>query len=263
MALRNKSVILEMRSVWDALAICVREGERFWSKVQRGDADEYWTWKTHLSRGGYGYFDIARPWRKAVPAHRIAYCLLVGEIPSGFHIDHLCRNTVCVNPSHLEAVPPGENTRRATACASSVNATKTHCAKGHPYSDENTRIRSTKFGTARNCKTCERESGRKHSKALSEKRRAAIKTCKCGCGQTLPSWRSYGFEFHPDCAKRRAKESNRASWRRRHPVNPSGLDSRGRRLPNPECAVIGCGGEGSRYRLRLCEFHFAGARSDQ
>lgn len=49
---------------------------------------------------------------KHVGAHRLAYELARGPIPAGFHVDHLCRVTNCVNPDHLEAVPPRENVRR-------------------------------------------------------------------------------------------------------------------------------------------------------
>lgn len=45
-------------------------------------------------------------------AHRVAYEEAFGPIPNGMHLDHLCQNTLCRNPCHLEAVPPSENTRR-------------------------------------------------------------------------------------------------------------------------------------------------------
>lgn len=51
-----------------------------------------------------------RPIRELV--HRVSYRVFKGPIPSGLHIDHLCRNTVCVNPAHLEAVTPRENLLR-------------------------------------------------------------------------------------------------------------------------------------------------------
>lgn len=45
-------------------------------------------------------------------AHRWAYEFLVGEIPEGLTLDHLCRNKACVMPDHLEPVTQAENHRR-------------------------------------------------------------------------------------------------------------------------------------------------------
>jgi hypothetical protein len=46
-------------------------------------------------------------------AHRWHYRQIIGPIPEGLQLDHLCRVRSCVNPDHLEPVTPKENTRRA------------------------------------------------------------------------------------------------------------------------------------------------------
>ena len=80
--------------------------ERFWSKVNK--TDTCWIWTAAKNQDGHGRFRHGR----LVLAHRFAYELLVGPIPKGLDLDHLCQNPACVNPAHLEPVTRKENTRR-------------------------------------------------------------------------------------------------------------------------------------------------------
>lgn len=95
---------------------------------------------------GYGQF-----WdgTKTVRAHRFSYELARGKIPEGLDLDHLCRNRACVRPDHLEPVTDKENVHRSPIHF----ATRTHCPKGHPYSEENTYVSPQ----GRTCKKCQRE----------------------------------------------------------------------------------------------------------
>ena len=79
----------------------------------------------HARGGGYARWGN-------VYAHRAAYELFVGPIPSGYEIDHLCRVRDCVNPDHLEAVTRRENLLRGDTFAA-THAAKTECPRGHPY----------------------------------------------------------------------------------------------------------------------------------
>jgi hypothetical protein len=87
--------------------------DRFWAKVKPAAADECWLWQgSTTAQYGYGRMHVKG---LPVPAHRIAYELLIAEIPPGLHIDHLCLNPRCVNPWHMEPVTNAENARRVHA----------------------------------------------------------------------------------------------------------------------------------------------------
>lgn len=119
--------------------------ERFWSRVDKtGDC---WLWTGARNTAGYGHLRVNGP--QAI-AHRFAYELLVGPIPAGLHLDHLCRNHGCVNPAHLEPVTCRENLMRGEGFAA-VNAAKTHCPRNHEYDLLNTYFTSD---GKRMCRTC-------------------------------------------------------------------------------------------------------------
>lgn len=83
--------------------------DRFWRKVAKGEG--CWEWQAARDSNGYGVFNKGEG-RGLDRAHRVAYELLVGAIPPGLVLDHLCRNKSCCNPGHLEPVTIGENIRR-------------------------------------------------------------------------------------------------------------------------------------------------------
>lgn len=115
-----------------------------------------------------GYGQVRRDGRPAL-THRVAYEMVRGPIPHGLTLDHLCRNTVCCNPAHLEPVTRGENVLRGVS-ATARNARKTHCVNGHEFTDENTYHRPDN-PTSRACRQCMRERDRKRRPPGSRRKR--------------------------------------------------------------------------------------------
>lgn len=117
------------------------------------DINDCWLWAGRVNRLDYGRYAIKidGKWRER-PAHRLMYENLVGEIPEGLVLDHLCRVTRCVNPDHLEPVTVGENVLRGDGVR--VQSSKTHCPNGHPYSEANIRLIKQGKYIVRTCRTC-------------------------------------------------------------------------------------------------------------
>lgn len=108
-----------------------------------------WEWRGRLNSNGYAWAQRGPGYSPRV-VHRILWeHTHNGPVPAGMQLDHLCRVRNCVNPEHFEVVTPSENTKRQDH----ANRRKTHCKKGHEYTDDNTRV--TKDGK-RVCRACDR-----------------------------------------------------------------------------------------------------------
>jgi hypothetical protein len=169
---------------------------KFWARVER--TSRCWLWMGPLYNG---YGRVGYKGTSSNP-HRVSYMLLKGPIPRGLQVDHLCRVRNCVNPAHLELVTPRENTFRGVSL-SVLNASKTHCPKGHPYSSANTY--KDAWGH-RHCRTCGREKAaasrnnpnkwyRLHHRPMAQRKHNTLKpSCKKGHIFTLENtyWRANG-----------------------------------------------------------------------
>lgn len=127
----------------------LRVEDRFFSKVDPGLC---WEWQGKPNSYGYGRMRIDGD---LYFAHRIAWELLVGPIPEGLVIDHMCVNKICVCPEHLDPVTQTVNAKRGKWVEASVDVKKsrTHCIRNHPLFGDNLYV--TPNGR-RNCRECRR-----------------------------------------------------------------------------------------------------------
>ncbi len=119
--------------------------QRFWDKIDKSQG--CWTWLGALNDSGYGVF---RHKDKIIKAHRFAFELVMGKIPNGLEIDHLCSNTLCVNPYHLVLATKSENLKRKTGMKYKL---QTHCRSGHELNEKNTYLRPDGY---RDCRICDK-----------------------------------------------------------------------------------------------------------
>jgi len=122
--------------------------DKLWSKIIVNN--DCWLWQGCV-KNGYGW--ISRNQRQYY-VHRYVFESLVGNIPDGLELDHLCRNRNCVNPDHLEPVTKRENILRGFGTGAQ-NARKRYCSKGHLFSH---RHKSTGY---KYCRTCLTDSARR------------------------------------------------------------------------------------------------------
>lgn len=122
--------------------------------------DGCWEWIGTKDKNGYGLF-------MGVGAHRLSWLACVGPIPEGLTIDHLCRNTSCVNPMHLEPVTLLENLRRSYRVKAAREA-KT-CKHGHEWRTNAT----TNAQGLRVCRTCRLEACRRYDVTSRKRKRKA------------------------------------------------------------------------------------------
>lgn len=138
---------------------------RFWLQVwPRGDC---WEWRGRKDRKGYG--QMAGSDGSSIRAHRYAFEAAKGPLLTDQILDHLCNHRWCVKPSHLVVSTYRENTLRGTSF-SAVNARKTHCKLGHPFSGDNLYINPTTG--ARYCVECRRRFHRESRRRIKARQAA-------------------------------------------------------------------------------------------
>jgi hypothetical protein len=131
--------------------------DRFLTKIEVWHPASCWVYTHGRNQGGYGLVSIRKPDGRptTIAAHKYAYLALIGPVPEGIELDHLCRNPPCVNPDHLEPVTLQENMRRRWTVQ------KTFCKNDHPLTPDNV-YRAPGPNSRRSCLTCRREHSAAH-----------------------------------------------------------------------------------------------------
>jgi len=124
----------------------VRPIDRLLARCTEGEGG---CWNYTGSRDARGYARMSVEGRSWL-AYRYAYTALIGEIPDGLELDHLCRNPTCCNPWHLDPVTHQINVQRGSAGWSP----NSRCKHGHDLSDPSNVYRHTKGKGGRKCRTC-------------------------------------------------------------------------------------------------------------
>lgn len=126
----------------------ISDADRVVARIRVNPETQCWEWQGYRMPAGHGRF---RAEGRKVLVHVWVYARLVGPIPDGLELDHLCRVPFCCNPDHLEAVTHRENVLRGVG-AGALNAAKVECPKGHPYSPDNTYVDSLGRRVCRACR---------------------------------------------------------------------------------------------------------------
>lgn len=132
-----------------------------------------WLYQGFVHKTGYGLlYYRGKNWR----VHRLTFHLWKGPVPDGLDVCHTCDVRHCCNPDHLWAGTNEQNLHDASDKGRHHCQVKTHCPQGHPYDEENTLIIRTKSytGVGRQCKTCNRERGRRRYRQLRQQSQVAV-----------------------------------------------------------------------------------------
>lgn len=144
-----------------------------------------WIWIRGVDSGGYARAQMRlHGWKLTLRAARAVYKAMVGPIPEGWTLDHLCHtrdeacaggpgclHRRCVNPAHLEPVTRGEKVRRGRGpqVVYARLRAQTHCKNGHELSTDNTYVPPN---GSRQCRTCQRARGRAYDQTRRRRQRA-------------------------------------------------------------------------------------------
>lgn len=138
--------------------------QRLLSSVERTSSG-CWRWKKCISTNGYGRISING---KPVFAHRASYETFVGQIDKNKELHHKCSNKLCINPAHLTQITRSQH--RIITDVNYSNRNKTHCKRGHEFTNENTLMINGNGYSMRACIECRKIRQEKYNNEAKKRR---------------------------------------------------------------------------------------------
>lgn len=130
--------------------------DRLLASVDTSSDGGCWEWTASCNDDGYGHLRVNG---KLPKVHRLVYENFVGPIATGQVVRHRCDNPPCARPTHLVIGTSVDNAMDTVERGRHFQASKTHCANGHPYDGDNL---VTQVNGDRGCRTCNRDKSARH-----------------------------------------------------------------------------------------------------
>ena len=111
--------------------------DRLFARVRK--SNPCWIWTGNVNAKGYGYLSRGSRHEGHIQAHVASWVIRHGD-PGGLCVLHRCDNPPCVNPDHLFLGSLADNNQDMAQKGRHWNQRKTHCPRGHEYTEANTRI---------------------------------------------------------------------------------------------------------------------------
>lgn len=142
-----------------------RVPERVWDKLHPEPNTGCWLWSGTLTSGyGHTYRDGG-----LCLVHRWLLEVATGVV--GEKARHQCRQPPCANPDHLLWGSNSDNQLDSVRDGTHVWASKTHCPRGHAYTENNIYWRERP--RRRTCSTCKRELDKINAREYRKRKRLA------------------------------------------------------------------------------------------
>jgi len=141
---------------------------------------ECWRWTGTIRPQGYGSVHLrGSSWQ----AHIMVYELFAGPVPEGKILHHTCHNKWCCNPAHVKPATSSENNAdsRANRDPNKPRRKRTHCRRGHEFTEGSFRWYTRGHYRVRICLACE-AAARRRKNERRRARRAAARAAQASAG---------------------------------------------------------------------------------